>query len=103
MENGKWPGTWKVVCDVCGFWFASDKIKDRWDGLKVCHKDWEIKHPQLTIKVFPETIVPPFSRPEPTDVFAPYCTLITNQAIPGFAGPGCMIPSRDNSLPNQSI
>lgn len=103
MRHGPWPGTWKVVCDVCGFWYASDKIKDRWDGLKVCHDDWEPKHPQLYIRVFPETIVPPFVRTEPADAFVAICTLITSQAIPGYAQPGCMIPSLDNTLPNQNI
>lgn len=103
MKHGPWPGTYKCVCDVCGFWFSSDKIRDRWDGLKVCEKDWEPKHPQLYIKISPETIVPPFTLPEPPVVFAPYCTLISKQAIPGWAEPGCMTPSVDNQLPNQSI
>lgn len=100
MRHGPWPGTWKAVCDVCGFWFPSNEMKDRWDGLKVCPKDWEIKHPQLNIRVYPETIAPPWVRSDPEDAFAPVCTLITKQAIPGIGIPGCMIPGFINNLPD---
>lgn len=98
-RHGPWPGTWRAICDVCGFEFPSNEIKDRWDGLKVCSKDWEIKHPQLNIKVYPETIAPPWVRTEPADVFIAVCTLTTKQAIPGIGIPGCMIPGFINNLP----
>lgn len=40
------PGNHWVVCDVCGFDYRVDKIKERWDGLMVCPKDYELRHPQ---------------------------------------------------------
>lgn len=76
--KGKWPGTWATICDVCGFRFPSDKLQDRWDGLKVCHKDWELRHPQDFIKVREEVVVPPWTRPEKY-TFTYVCTQITIQ------------------------
>jgi len=60
MKKTKWPGNWKVACHVCGFWFPSDEIKKRWDGLLVCHKDYETRHPQTLIKIRGEKSVPDF-------------------------------------------
>lgn len=63
------PGDWKANCDVCGFTFKASELKDRWDGLKVCDKDWEQRHPMDFIKG-PEGEKPlPWTRPEPTDRF----------------------------------
>lgn len=91
MKHGPWPGTWKSVCDVCGFWFASDQLKDRWDGLKVCRKDWEIKHPQLTIRVQPEHVAPLWTRPDPPDTFVDgtECTLWGRSAYADLAQADC--------------
>jgi hypothetical protein len=69
MKRAKWPGEWKVVCDVCGFQFPSGDVKKRWDGLIVCHNDWETRHPQDFLKVKSETRTPPFVRTEPEPVF----------------------------------
>lgn len=91
MKKGKWPGTWKAVCDVCGFWFPSDEIKDRWDGLKVCHKDWELRHPQLSIRVYPEDVAPPWTRPDPPDVFINVCYIYEESCYAGMATAGCAL------------
>lgn len=87
---GRWPGTWRVICDVCGFEFPSDQVKKRWDGLITCHKDWEMKHPQLSIRARKEEIGVPFARPEPEDVFVHTCTVITSSGYPGLGTAGCM-------------
>lgn len=60
MRQTKWPGNWKVSCHVCGFWYPSGDIKKRWDGLLVCPKDYETRHPQTLIKIKAETAVPTF-------------------------------------------
>jgi len=61
------PGTWKVVCDRCGFVFRSNELKKTWDGLMVCEQDWEPRHIADFIKS-PNTAPPlPFTRPEPAD------------------------------------
>ena len=60
---------WKAVCDVCGFYFKSGKLRKRWDGLMVCKEDWEVRHPSDYYK-FPtgtESVVP-WTSPEPTQV-----------------------------------
>ena len=79
MRHGPWPGTWKVVCDVCGFQFASSDVKKRWDGLMVCHEDWELDHPQKFVRVRPETAIPAFVRAEPEPVYVTYCSLLGRQ------------------------
>ena len=67
--KGKWPGTWAAICDVCGFRFPSDKLKERWDGLKVCADDYETRHPQDFIRLREEQISPPWTRPVAPDTF----------------------------------
>ena len=69
MRKVRWPGEWKVVCDVCGFWHSSNDVRKRWDGAIVCRKDFETRHPQDFLRVRAETVAPPYVRPEPTDVF----------------------------------
>lgn len=38
-------GTWNATCAVCGFVFKADQLQQRWDGVYVCSKDWEPRHP----------------------------------------------------------
>lgn len=84
-------GTWSVICDVCGFRFRSDEVKKRWDGLITCEKDWEIKHPQLTIRVPKEDIAPPFTRPEPAEIsVGPVCYFHSRQAYADIGEADCM-------------
>ena len=90
-KRGPWPGTWRVICDVCGFEFPSDKLMKRWDGLMVCDKDFEHDHPQKFIRVRPETCVPTYVRPEPPPVFPPdSCDMYNSQGIAGIGVAGCM-------------
>lgn len=98
MKQGRWPGTWKVVCDVCGFWYSSDKVKKRWDGLITCEKDWESKHPQLSIRIPKEQMVPDFVRPEPTDLFRTFCTPWGRSGFADLGEAGCA--QADNAIPN---
>lgn len=102
-KKGAWPGTWATVCDVCGFRFPSNQLKLRWDNLMVCKDDWEIKHPQLFVKVSPEEIAPPWVRPSPQPQYLLYCTLITRQGVAGLGVAGCATAGVNNNLPNQSI
>ncbi len=45
-DQGHW-----VECQSCGFEFRAYDIQKRWDGLYVCKKDFEYRHPQELIKV----------------------------------------------------
>lgn len=99
MKHGPWPGTWKAVCDVCGFEFHSGVMKKRWDGLMVCEKDFEHDHPQKFIRVRPDTCVPPWTRPEPPPVYILYCSLTESQGIAGIGTAGCARAGYDAHLP----
>ena len=61
-------GDWKAVCDVCAFTFKASELKDRWDGLKVCVKDWEPRHSLDLLKAPKGEKALPWTRPESTDV-----------------------------------
>lgn len=93
MEHNKrgwpWPGTWKVVCDVCQIQYPSSAIKRRWDGLMVCEKDWETRHPQTLYNYKSHTSVPDIIRPEPPDHFVQYCSLEAQSCYVGLAQVGC--------------
>ena len=83
------PGRYSAICDVCGFRFHSDALRDRWDGLKVCRRDWEPRHPQDFIKARKENITPPWVRPEAADTFLEVCYLWERSAYAGLATAGC--------------
>lgn len=85
------PGRWSAICDVCGFKFHSDRLTKRWDGLMVCHKDNETRHPADLLRVTPDNPNPPWTRPENPDTFVPYCTVAGRSGFSGFAMAGCMI------------
>lgn len=90
MRKAKWPGSWAYVCQSCGFEFPSEDIKLRWDGLRVCKKDWEPKHPQLLIKIREETAVPAFVNSPGTAIFATYCDINGNSAFADMGTADCM-------------
>lgn len=87
--KGKWPGTWAVNCDVCGFRFPSNKLKRRWDGVMACEKDWETRHPQTLIKVRGETAVPSYTRHNPVE-YIQMCTIITSSGYADLGEADCM-------------
>lgn len=62
-------GDWNAICDVCGFKFKASHLKLRWDGLMVCTKDWEPRHPQEFIRPIPDQERLPWTRPEGNDQF----------------------------------
>lgn len=87
--KGRWPGTWAVNCDVCGFRFPSDKLKRRWDGAMCCEADWETRHPQTLIKVRGETAIPTYTRHN-SDNLLNYCDIVTSSGYVGLGTIGCM-------------
>ena len=89
MKKARWPGEWKVVCDVCGFWYPSGDVKKRWDNLIVCKKDFETRHPQDFLRMRPENVTPAFVRSEPIDVFVSVCTIETQSAYANLATADC--------------
>ena len=51
-------------CDVCGFDYRRSQMRQRWDGLWTCHKDWEPRHPQDFVKGRPDRQSVPVARPD---------------------------------------
>lgn len=83
------PGRWSAICDVCGFRFHSDEIKTRWDGLKVCSKDFETRHIADFLRVKQEKITPPWVAPESEDTFIEICYLWELSAYADLATADC--------------
>jgi len=86
-------GSWNAICDVCGVQYKADQLKKRWDGVMVCNKDYETRHPQTLLKVRNETNnVPYVRRMDDVYINAPFCSLAARVSIPGYALPGCSVP-----------
>lgn len=64
-------GDWNAICESCGRKVKSSELQQRWDGLYVCSKDWEPRQPQDFVRGIADIQVPPWTRPEPEDVFVP--------------------------------
>ena len=62
-------GTWNAICCVCGFKYKASELVKRWDGVYVCRKDWEPRHPQELIKIPKENPAPRFPTLSPTDTY----------------------------------
>lgn len=63
------PGDYYVICDECGFKVRSSETRKRWDGARVCNKDWEARHPQDFVRGRADKQRVPNPRPEPADHF----------------------------------
>lgn len=92
------------ICDRCGFKYKASELKRTWDGLWVCSKDWEPRHPQDFVRGVEDYQRARISRPEGPDVFVPLgvdggdspdipdgCTLSGITGIAGMGIAGCMV------------
>jgi hypothetical protein len=66
-----------VICDRCGFKFKSSDLHKTWNGLWVCQRDWEPRHPQDFVKGVLDNQRAPLSRPEAPDAFTVGATALT--------------------------
>lgn len=57
-------GDWNAICDVCGFKFKASELRKRWDNLRVCKDDWELRQPQDFLKSRPDKQNVPWTRPD---------------------------------------
>lgn len=69
-------GDWSALCDVCGRKFHASKLALRWDGLRCCEQDWEIRQPQDFVRGVDDNQIVPWSRPEPGNSFIPVTTSV---------------------------
>ena len=83
------PGDWNMICDVCGFKIKASESMHRWDGFRVCKKDWEPRHPLDFIKVPVEKQGVPFSRPDLDIADTPVCYLWENSSYADLAAADC--------------
>lgn len=82
MRNRLVLGEWNAVCDVCGCKYKGTKLRLRWDGLRVCADDYNLRHPQELLRVPLERSGVPWASLEPTDVFITgYDSLYTESNI----------------------
>lgn len=98
MKNWLKLGDYNCICDSCGRKFKASTMRKRWDGLFVCEEDFEIKHPQLSLKVHADKQMVPIPRPDPVeDTFIPVtyiCTSDGTTAITNLAVAGCSIAGK---------
>lgn len=70
LSPGFQPGNYWVVCDRCAFSYRRSDMRKEWNGLVVCKKCWETRHPQDFVRAVSDTIAPQgLNRPEPTEIF----------------------------------
>ncbi len=67
--EGYRPGDHYVICDECGFKVRASDTRKRWDGLRVCSKDFENRHPQDFVRGRHDRQIVRDARPEAPDTF----------------------------------
>jgi hypothetical protein len=79
-------GNYNAICDECGKKFKFEQLKKRWDGLFVCPRDWEPRHPQDYVKGIRDNMSVPVSRPEGTDILIqePYSHLVDGFSVNSY-------------------
>ncbi len=84
------PGDHWAVCEVCNMDYRQSDLMLRWDGLKVCKKDFEPRHPLDLQKQKPDKTSPiGLWRSEPTDEFTSVSYCLSTVARAGIANAGC--------------
>lgn len=89
-------GQWNFFCDLCGAKQKSSRAAKTWNNLRVCAHHKEVRNPQDFLRGVKDDQSVPWSRPEAPDQFVLFCTLQGRQGIPGWAVPGCSVPSYYN-------
>lgn len=84
------PGQWNVICDVCGFKFKSGQVRKRWDGLIVCHTDYEHDHPQKYLRVRETGTAVPFIRDDPAPTYKIVCYIYESVSYADLGSADCM-------------
>src|SRR5574337_2147516 len=83
-------GSWNFICEVCGQKFKAEQMRKRWDGLIVCHADWEPRHAQDFVRGVKDNPSVPISRPEAPDSFVVnFCTITGKLSVAGESSAGC--------------
>jgi hypothetical protein len=103
---------YNAICDVCGFKMKASQIRLRWDGLRVCEKDWETRHIADFYYTRNDTHTLPFTRPaDPKTTYLSLGTLTDPYANPEAptnaydiqAAPSAAFTTAITNLDNYSI
>lgn len=65
-------GQWNFTCDLCGRTEKSGQAEKTWDGHYVCKRHKERRNPLDFQRAVPAEKSPPWTRPEPPDIFVQY-------------------------------
>lgn len=82
---------WRAICDRCGFEYYSSQLRKEWQGLMVCDACYSPRHPQDFVRAVRDEQAPPWTRPEPADVFVEVCYIDGQSGYSGLAISGCAI------------
>lgn len=100
MQNWLKLGDYNTICDSCGRKFKASTMQKRWDGLLVCKEDFEIKHPQLSLRVRGDKQAVPAPRPDAiVDTFINTCTLWTSSPMADFGTADCATVGGNTNIP----
>jgi hypothetical protein len=86
-------GDWNAACSMCGRKRKASQMVKNWQGMYRCPEHNEARQPQDFVRGLADIQTVPWSQPE-TDIDIQICTPNGLSAIPAYALPGCMIPSR---------
>lgn len=92
MKNWLKLGDWNAICDSCGRKYKASTMKKRWDGLFVCEEDYELRHPQLSLRVRGDKTTVPMPRPDAYNPdYLTVCYIWDRSGYAGLGQAGCMI------------
>lgn len=84
-------GNYNAVCSMCGHKFKASELIKHWQGMYRCSACWEPRHPQEYVRAVPDIQTPPWTQPEPADVFVTFCTPNGMTSIVDFATVDCVV------------
>lgn len=103
MKNWLKLGDYNAVCDSCGRKFKASSLLKRWDGLFVCKDDYEIRHPQLSLRVHGDKQTVPIPRPDQViDTFIQVCYVWQSSGYADLATADCA-RADNNSIPYKTL
>ena len=81
------PGSFNVWCQRCGKKYKAEDLQMEWDGLRVCHKCFELRHPQDMVRGVADLMAVPWAAPEGEDEFVIDAAIQGVTTAPFNAGP----------------
>lgn len=85
-------GDWNALCSLCGRKRKASMMVQNWQGMFRCPWHNESRQPQDFVRGQADDQSVPWSQPD-TESFIAVCTPNSRSAVPGYAGPGCVLPN----------